>query len=69
MMYVWTLTVLAADLRGWQRILKAAYVVLDLLQSNKIEVEAVDRGLDHGVWASFKVAFDPEENPLNVPLE
>ena len=38
------------------------------LRSNNIEVEAVERGLDHGVWASFKVAFDPEENPLNVPL-
>ena len=42
--------------------------VMDLLRSNDIEVEAVERGLDHGVWASFKVAFDPEKNPLNVPL-
>ena len=42
--------------------------VMDSLRSNHIEVEAVERGLDHGVWASFKVAFDPEENPLNVPL-
>ena len=42
--------------------------VTNLLRSNKIEVEAVERGLDHGVWASFKVAFAPEENPLNVPL-
>ena len=42
--------------------------VMDLLQENRIEVGAVDRGLDHGVWASFKVAFDPEENPLNVPI-
>ena len=41
---------------------------MNSLRSNKIEVEAVERGLDHGVWASFKVAFDPEENPLNVPL-
>lgn len=39
-----------------------------LLRSNKIEVEAVERGLDHGVWASFKVAFAPEVNPLGVPL-
>ena len=39
-----------------------------MLRSKNIEVEAVERGLDHGVWASFKVAFDPEENPLNVPL-
>ena len=42
--------------------------VIDSLRSNDIEVEAVERGLDHGVWASFKVAFDPEENPLNLPL-
>ena len=39
---------------------------MNSLRSNKIEVEAVERGLDHGVWASFKVAFDPEEDPLNV---
>lgn len=26
------------------------------------------RGLDHGVWASFKVVFNPETNPLNVPI-
>lgn len=42
--------------------------VMMLLRSNKIEVEAVERGLDHGVWASFKVAFAPGVNPLNVPL-
>ncbi len=42
--------------------------VIDSLRSHDIKVEAVERGLDHGVWASFKVAFDPEENPLDVPL-
>ena len=42
--------------------------VMGLLQKKGIEVGAVDRGLDHGVWASFKVAFDPEQNPLNVPI-
>ncbi|KAL9064504.1 MAG: hypothetical protein Q9161_008841 [Pseudevernia consocians] len=42
--------------------------VIDSLPSHDIEVGAVERGLDHGVWASFKVAFDPEENPLNVPI-
>lgn len=26
------------------------------------------RGLDHGVWAVFKVAFNEKTNPLNVPL-
>ena len=38
------------------------------LKSSGIETKAVSRGLDHGVWASFKVAFDPETNPLNVPI-
>jgi 4,5-DOPA dioxygenase extradiol len=28
----------------------------------------VRRGLDHGVFAPFLVAFDPEKNPLNVPV-
>lgn len=45
-----------------------AATVINSLRSNGIDVEAVERGLDHGVWASFKVAFDPEENPLNVPI-
>ena len=47
---------------------EVAAKVVDLLRSNDIEVELVERGLDHGVWASFKVAFDPEEHPLNVPI-
>lgn len=47
---------------------QVAAKVIDSLRSHDIEVEAVERGLDHGVWASFKVAFDPEGNPLNVPL-
>ena len=38
------------------------------LKSSGIETEAVSRGLDHGVWASFKVAFDSEINPLNAPI-
>ena len=42
--------------------------VIDSLRAHEIEVEAVERGLDHGVWASFKVAFDPEKNPLKVPI-
>ena len=42
--------------------------VMGALRFNNIEAEAVERGLDHGVWASFKVAFDPEENPLNAPI-
>ena len=42
--------------------------VMTSLRSSAIEVQAVERGLDHGVWASFKVAFDPVKNPLNVPI-
>jgi 4,5-DOPA dioxygenase extradiol len=41
---------------------------MNALKSNGINVKSVSRGLDHGVWASFKVAFAPDENPLNVPL-
>ncbi|KUI54212.1 Extradiol ring-cleavage dioxygenase [Cytospora mali] len=42
--------------------------IIDLLSSAGIKAEGVQRGLDHGVWAGFYVAFDPVENPLNVPL-
>ena len=42
--------------------------MIDALKGNGIEATPVERGLDHGVWISFKVAFDPKENPLNVPL-
>ena len=42
--------------------------VIDALESHNINVRPVSRGLDHGVWASFKVAFDPKRNPLNVPI-
>ncbi|KAF4779450.1 hypothetical protein HER10_EVM0004041 [Colletotrichum scovillei] len=36
--------------------------------SNISCVPTTDRGLDHGVWAGFHVAFNPSSNPLNVPL-
>ncbi|KAJ5194343.1 Extradiol ring-cleavage dioxygenase class III enzyme subunit B [Penicillium cf. griseofulvum] len=42
--------------------------VLRLLEEAKIPAEGVKRGLDHGVWVSFKCAFEPETNPLNVPI-
>ena len=42
--------------------------VLEALRAQDIDARPVSRGLDHGVWAGFKVAFDPEQNPLNVPL-
>ncbi|KAI2710334.1 hypothetical protein CBS147332_6035 [Penicillium roqueforti] len=42
--------------------------VLRLLKEADIPAEGVERGLDHGIWASFKCAFEPETNPLNVPI-
>ncbi|THY07594.1 aromatic ring-opening dioxygenase LigB subunit [Aureobasidium pullulans] len=42
--------------------------VLGALEEAGIEAEGVKRGLDHGVFAPFTVAFDPKTNPLNVPL-
>ncbi|KAF2103652.1 putative aromatic ring-opening dioxygenase LigB subunit [Rhizodiscina lignyota] len=42
--------------------------VIEKLAVAGIEVERVKRGLDHGIWAGFMVAFDPKKNPLNVPI-
>ncbi|KAF1824403.1 aromatic ring-opening dioxygenase LigB subunit [Dissoconium aciculare CBS 342.82] len=42
--------------------------VLDKLQEAGIASKVVKRGLDHGVWVSFMCAFDPKENPLDVPI-
>ncbi|KAL4782721.1 Extradiol ring-cleavage dioxygenase, class III enzyme, subunit B [Aspergillus varians] len=42
--------------------------VLDAFKQAGIKAEGVKRGLDHGVWASFKCAFEPDSNPLNVPV-
>ncbi|KAI8959733.1 LigB-domain-containing protein [Daldinia sp. FL1419] len=42
--------------------------IIDLLAKAGIKAKGVTRGLDHGVWSGFHVAFHPEENPLNVPL-
>lgn len=42
--------------------------VLGLLRSSNIKAEGVRRGLDHGVFIPFLVAFDPEHNSLNVPI-
>jgi len=42
--------------------------ILDKLQGAGIKAEDVRRGLDHGVFAPFLVAFDPQSNPLGVPL-
>ncbi|PSR75438.1 Extradiol ring-cleavage dioxygenase, class III enzyme, subunit B [Coniella lustricola] len=42
--------------------------ILSLLSTSGIPSAGVARGLDHGVWAGFHVAFHPQENPLTVPL-
>ena len=42
--------------------------VLQLLEEAGIKSEGVRRGLDHGVWASFSCAFNPETNPLDIPI-
>jgi len=42
--------------------------VLARLRGAGIEAKGVTRGLDHGVFAPFRVAFDPETNPLGVPI-
>lgn len=42
--------------------------VLGLLKGAGIKGEGVRRGLDHGVWVSFMCAFNPETNPLKVPI-
>lgn len=42
--------------------------VMDTLGKNEIKTEATERGLDHGVFVPFKVMFDPNANPLTVPI-
>ncbi|KAK9446740.1 Extradiol ring-cleavage dioxygenase, class III enzyme, subunit B [Limtongia smithiae] len=41
--------------------------VMSLLEQGGISAKAVTRGLDHGVWVPFKVAF-PEFQALKVPI-
>ncbi|KAI0450310.1 Extradiol ring-cleavage dioxygenase, class III enzyme, subunit B [Xylaria acuta] len=42
--------------------------IIGLLRDAGIEAEGVKRGLDHGVYVGFSVAFHPEKNPLNIPI-
>ncbi|KAJ4200044.1 hypothetical protein NW759_015993 [Fusarium solani] len=42
--------------------------IMAKLHDADIDVERVERGLDHGVWAGFIVAFNPIKNPLNIPI-
>ncbi|GAB7352602.1 hypothetical protein MBLNU459_g2982t1 [Dothideomycetes sp. NU459] len=45
-----------------------AETVIARLRGASIQAEGVRRGLDHGVFAPFIVAFDPKKNPLTVPI-
>ncbi|KAF2155704.1 extradiol ring-cleavage dioxygenase [Myriangium duriaei CBS 260.36] len=45
-----------------------ANLILSRLRGAGIDARGVKRGLDHGVFAPFTVAFNPEQNPLGVPL-
>ncbi|CEJ59639.1 Putative Dioxygenase [Penicillium brasilianum] len=47
---------------------EVSHKVLDALKEAGIDAKGVKRGLDHGVWVSFKCAFEPDSNPLNVPV-
>lgn len=38
----------------------------DPLNNSGIKAKRVERGVDHGVWAAFKVTFPPEK-PLDIP--
>ncbi|KAK3331027.1 Extradiol ring-cleavage dioxygenase, class III enzyme, subunit B [Apodospora peruviana] len=42
--------------------------ILTLLKSANIPARGLKRGLDHGVFSGFNVAFSPDSNPLNCPL-
>lgn len=42
--------------------------VIARINSAGLKAEGVTRGLDHGVFAPFTVAFNPEKNPLQVPI-
>ncbi|KAJ4135865.1 hypothetical protein NW768_003467 [Fusarium equiseti] len=42
--------------------------IMLMLSEAGIQSYGMKRGLDHGVFSGFHVAFNPETNPLNVPL-
>ncbi|KAG5788232.1 hypothetical protein H9Q69_012700 [Fusarium xylarioides] len=42
--------------------------IMVMLSEAGIQSYGMKRGLDHGVFSGFHVAFNPETNPLNVPL-
>jgi 4,5-DOPA dioxygenase extradiol len=42
--------------------------VIEVLGEAGIQTQKEERGLDHGVFVPFKIMFNPEENPVNVPI-
>ncbi|KAK4466951.1 Extradiol ring-cleavage dioxygenase, class III enzyme, subunit B [Cladorrhinum samala] len=42
--------------------------IVSLLSEAGIPARGLKRGLDHGVFSGFNVAFPPESNPLGCPL-
>ncbi|OAP56753.1 hypothetical protein AYL99_08865 [Fonsecaea erecta] len=47
---------------------KLAQHVIDVLAEHGIKTQKEERGLDHGVFVPFKVMFNPDTNPVNVPI-
>ncbi|KFY36208.1 hypothetical protein V494_05222 [Pseudogymnoascus sp. VKM F-4513 (FW-928)] len=45
-----------------------AQTALRLLADAGIPAKPATRGLDHGVWVPFSILFNPETNPLSVPV-
>ena len=42
--------------------------VIEVLGEAGIKTQKEERGLDHGVFVPFKIMFDPDTNPVNVPI-
>ncbi|KAH0846881.1 4,5-DOPA dioxygenase extradiol-like protein [Fonsecaea pedrosoi] len=47
---------------------KLAQQVIDALSEHGIKTQKAERGLDHGVFVPFKVMFNPDTNPVTVPI-
>jgi len=47
---------------------QVAQRVIDTLSENGIKSQKAERGLDHGVFVPFKIMFNPNTNPVTVPI-